>query len=74
MRAAWWLASIIRKAQTVPAERTHSRLRHWLARFRRRTFVVSRSTAMVHRSIALFAHLHVNGGASKEDIQLRIAA
>ncbi len=62
------------KDQTVPAERTHSRLRHWLARFRRRTCVVSRSTAMVNRSIALFAYLHVNGGASKEEFQLRIAA
>ena len=62
------------KDQSVPAERTHSRLRHWLARFRRRTCVVSRSKAMVDRSIALFAHLHVNGGASKEEIRLRLAA
>ena len=46
---------------TVAAERTHSRLRHWLARFRRRTCVVSRSRDMVDRSIALFAYLHSDG-------------
>jgi insertion element IS1 protein InsB len=48
------------KDQTVALERTHSRLRHWLARFRRRTCVVSRSREMVDRSIALVAHLHIN--------------
>jgi insertion element IS1 protein InsB len=31
-------------------ERTHARLRHWLARFRRRTRVVSRSRDMAGRS------------------------
>jgi insertion element IS1 protein InsB len=46
------------KDQTVALERTHSRLRHWLARFRRRT--VSRSREMVDRSIALIAHFHIN--------------
>lgn len=48
------------KDQTVALERTHSRLRHWLARFRRRTCVVSRSREMVDRSIALIAHFHIN--------------
>jgi insertion element IS1 protein InsB len=48
------------KDQTVALERAHSRLRHWLARFRRRTCVVSRSREMVDRSIALIAHLHIN--------------
>jgi insertion element IS1 protein InsB len=48
------------KDQTVALERTHSRLRHWLARLRRRTCVVSRSREMVDRSIALIAHLHIN--------------
>jgi insertion element IS1 protein InsB len=48
------------KDQTVALERTHARLRHWLARFRRRTCVVSRSSDMVDRSIALAAHLHIN--------------
>jgi insertion element IS1 protein InsB len=44
------------KDQTVALERTHSRLRHWLAQFRRRTCVVSRSKQMIDRSIALMAH------------------
>jgi len=50
------------KDQTVALERTHSRLRHWLARFRRRICVVSRSKDMVDRSIALVAHLQINQG------------
>src|SRR4029453_5157704 len=36
-------------------ERAHSRQRHWLARFRRRTCVVSKAKRMVEASIALFA-------------------
>src|SRR4051812_34640366 len=36
-------------------ERAHPRQRHWLARFRRRTCVVSRAERMVEASIALFA-------------------
>ena len=48
------------KDQAVELERAHGRLRHWLARFRRRTCVVSRSKEMVDRSIALAAHLHIN--------------
>src|SRR3954451_168818 len=36
-------------------ERDHSRQRHWLARFRRRTCVASRAERMVEASIALFA-------------------
>ena len=39
-------------------EGNHARLRHWFARFRRRTVVVSRSAAMVDRTKALFAHNH----------------
>lgn len=43
------------------SERTNARLRHWFARFRRRTVVVSRSAAMVERTIALFARYHCSG-------------
>ncbi len=43
------------KDQTHGIERDHSRQRHWLARFRRRTCVVSRAVRMVEASIALFA-------------------
>ena len=43
------------KEETHGIERDHSRQRHWLARFRRRTCVVSRAVRMVDASIALFA-------------------
>ncbi len=49
------------KDETIMSERDHARLRHWFARFRRRTVVVSRSAAMVDRTIALFAHHHCSG-------------
>ena len=42
------------KEETHGIERDHSRQRHWLARFRRRTCVVSRAVRMVEASIALF--------------------
>jgi insertion element IS1 protein InsB len=43
------------KDQTHGIERDHARRRHWPARFRRRTCVVSRAQRMVEASIALFA-------------------
>ena len=46
---------VVGKEQTHGIERDHSRQRHWLARFRRRTCVVSRAVRMVEASIALFA-------------------
>ena len=49
------------KEQTHGIERDHARQRHWLARFRRRTCVVSRAVRMVEASIALFAR---SGGAA----------
>ena len=42
------------KEETHGIERDHSRQRHWLARFRRRTCGVSRAVRMVDASIALF--------------------
>ena len=42
------------KEETHGIERDHARQRHWLARFRRRTCVVSRAKRMVDASIALF--------------------
>ncbi len=53
----------IGKDETGMSERNHARLRHWFARFRRRTVVVSRSAAMVDRTVALFARYHCNGAA-----------
>jgi insertion element IS1 protein InsB len=43
------------KEETHGIERDHSRQRHWLARFRRRTCMVSKAVRMVEASIALFA-------------------
>ncbi len=43
------------KDQTHGIERDHARQRHWLARFRRRSIVVSEAARMVDASIALFA-------------------
>ena len=42
------------KEETPGIERDHARQRHWLARFRRRTCVVSKAKRMVDASIALF--------------------
>ncbi len=41
-------------------ERDHARQRHWLARFRRRSIVVSKAERMVDASIALFARFGSN--------------
>ena len=46
------------KAQTHGIERNNSQMRHWFARFRRRTCVVSRSLEMVDLTVALFAKFH----------------
>jgi insertion element IS1 protein InsB len=50
------------KEETHGIERDHSRQRPWLARFRRRTCVVSRTVRMVEASIALFARFGGNAG------------
>ena len=52
----------IGKDQTRASEGNNARQRHWFARFRRRTCVVSRSVAMVEATMALFAFYHCNGG------------
>ena len=43
------------KDQTHGIERDNARQRHWLARFRRRSIVVSKTKRMVDVSLALFA-------------------
>ena len=48
------------KEQTHGIERDHARQRHWLARFRRRSIVVSKTLRMVDASIALFARFGGN--------------
>jgi insertion element IS1 protein InsB len=52
----------IGKDQTPRSESNNARQRHWFARFRRRTCVVSRAVAMVDATMALFAFYHCNGG------------
>ena len=49
------------KDETHGIERDHARQRHWLARFRRRSIVVSKSVRMIDASIALFARFAGNG-------------
>ena len=59
------------KDETHGIERDHARQRHWLARFRRRSIVVSRAKRMVDASIALFAAF---GGNDKIPALLSILA
>ena len=51
---------LVGKEETHGIERDHARQRHWLARFRRRSIVVSRAVRMVEASIALFARFGGN--------------
>jgi len=48
------------KAQTHLIESNNAPQRHWFARFRRRTCVVSRSAQMVDLTVMLYAKFHVN--------------
>src|SRR5271154_3648458 len=50
----------IGKDLTVPIEQDNSNIRHFLARFRRRTKVVSKAEEMVDLSLRLYHHLHAN--------------
>ncbi len=47
------------KDLTFPIEQDNSNIRHYLARFRRRTKVVSRSQEMVDLSLRLHHHLSI---------------
>ena len=50
------------KTETHGIERNNGQQRHWFARFRRRTCVVSHSIAMIDLTIALFAWFHSKSG------------
>ena len=52
----------IGKDQAHLSESCRARLRHWFARFRHRTCVVSKSVGMAEATLALFAFCHCNGG------------
>ena len=49
------------KAETHLIESNNAPQRHWFARFRRRTCVVSRCIRMVDLTVMLYAKFHVNG-------------
>lgn len=48
------------KSETVAIEQNNGWQRHWLARFRRKSIVVSKSAEMVDLTMGLFAAYHVN--------------
>lgn len=48
------------KDKTVAIEKNNGRQRHWIARFRRRSIVVTKSLEMLNPHIALFAAVHIN--------------
>ena len=48
------------KADTHGVERNNAIQRHWFARFRRKSLVVSKSKQMVDLTMALYAAFHVN--------------
>jgi insertion element IS1 protein InsB len=48
------------KDQTYRIEQNNGRQRHWFARFRRKSIVVSKSMEMIDLTIGLFAAVHVN--------------
>ena len=49
------------KHYTPPIERNNGRQRHWLAAFRRRSIVVTRSIENLEKTMALFARFRING-------------
>lgn len=49
------------KSQTIYVEQNNGRQRHWFARFRRKSIVVSKTLEMIDFTMALFAKFHVNG-------------
>jgi insertion element IS1 protein InsB len=51
---------VMSKALTIGIEQNNSRQRHWFARFRRKSIVVSKSKEMVDLTLFLFAAYHVN--------------
>ena len=51
---------LVGEERTHGVERDHARQRRWLARFRRRSIVVSKAVRMVDASIALFARFGGN--------------
>ena len=51
---------VMSKALTIGIELNNGRQRHWFARFRRKSIVVSKSKEMVDLTMFLYAAYHVN--------------
>jgi len=49
------------KKNTSAIERNNCRQRHWLASFRRRSIVVTKSMENLRKTMALFARFRING-------------
>ncbi len=56
---------VMSKKVTVRIERNNCRNRHWFARFKRKSIVVSKSKEMVDLTMSLFANFRVNGDVSE---------
>jgi len=56
------------KTQTHLIESNNMPQRHWFARFRRKTCVVSRSLEMIDLTVMLYALHHVNGSIDFDGI------
>jgi hypothetical protein len=54
------------KTLTVPIEQDNSNIRHFPARFRRRTKIVSKVVEMVDLSLRIYHHFHDNVDAFAE--------
>lgn len=52
------------KSETIAIEQNNGRQRHWLAAFRRRSIVISKSLKILEATLALFAFYHVNNNFS----------
>src|SRR6202044_3669193 len=61
------------KDLTVPIEQDNSNIRHFLARFRRRTKVVSKVVEMVDLSLRIYHHFHDNLDAFAEKAAVFLA-
>ena len=53
------------KQYTSSIEKNNGLQRHWLAQFRRRSIVVTKSLEMLDKTMALFARFRVNGSINE---------
>jgi len=48
------------KDKTIAIERNNCQQRHWFARFKRKSIVVSKSMEMIEATMRIFAAVHIN--------------